>query len=162
MVGGYFLAPRDGVTGSQARLGAPPSVTGRALSVEAEGDAPVDAEGVRAELRRWHVDTVLVGDGDAAQQRVRGTVERVLGPGPWRMAFVAISLATRTKSSRRSPDRPCPAATLPASRRTGAGSSPKLSDREPVGGGGSGWSNSARNAVGSRKPVLVGPPLSSG
>ena len=81
LVGGYFLGPRDGVTGRRAKLGAPPSLTSRAFTDPDAADEVADPAAIRDELARWHVDAVLVGDQGPRDDRVRAAVERVLGPG---------------------------------------------------------------------------------
>jgi hypothetical protein len=84
IVGGYFLGTDRGRTGDRARIGAPPSATSTLLSLR--GDDPVtvtaDRAGeVRAELRNWRVDTVLLADAAPQAEAVRSTLEQVLGAG---------------------------------------------------------------------------------
>ena len=86
LVGGYFLGPEHGRTGDRARLGAPDSTTADVFTAHADWAHPVPPdparlETVRAELRAWRVDAILLRDDQPDGDAVRSTVEQVVGPG---------------------------------------------------------------------------------
>jgi hypothetical protein len=83
--GGYFLAPEDGIRGNVSQLGPPPSRTREVFYAEdtwpkwPAGDQAVDS--ARAEVRRWHVDAVVLPADHPAAAAIRAEADRVYGPG---------------------------------------------------------------------------------
>ena len=86
IAGGYFLGPVHGRTGDKGRIGPPASATSGLLDAHADWAHPpvVDParrDAVRAELRDWRVDAVVLADRQPDRAAIAATVEQVLGPG---------------------------------------------------------------------------------
>ncbi|MFJ8577737.1 hypothetical protein [Micromonospora sp. NPDC093277] len=83
--GGYFLAPRNGVTGDPGRFGGRPSGIGVLLAeVAATGRTPVldDRQRRRCldELRHWRAAIVVLPLDQPNAEPLRRTVEQLIGP----------------------------------------------------------------------------------
>ncbi|MBM0229346.1 hypothetical protein [Micromonospora sp. 4G51] len=84
--GGYFLAPRNGVTGDPGRFGGRPSGIGDLLEeVATTGRTPKldDRQRRRCldELRHWRAAVVVLPLGQQNAEPLRRTVEQLVGPG---------------------------------------------------------------------------------
>ncbi|MGC1212398.1 MAG: hypothetical protein WA890_14150 [Micromonospora sp.] len=84
--GGYFLAPRNGVTGDPGRFGGRPSGIGNLLSeVATTGRTPKldDRQRRRCldELRHWRAAIVVLPMNEENAEPLRRTVEQLVGPG---------------------------------------------------------------------------------
>ncbi|MCW3842149.1 hypothetical protein ONA70_18795 [Micromonospora yasonensis] len=83
--GGYFLAPRNGVTGDPGRFGGRPSGIGDLLEeVAATGRTPKLDDRQRRrfldELRHWRAAIVVLPLNEPNAEPLRRTVEQLLGP----------------------------------------------------------------------------------
>ncbi len=83
--GGYFLAPRNGVTGDPGRFGGRPSGIGDLLEeVAATGRTPKPDDRQRRrfldELRHWRAAVVVLPLNEPNAEPLRRTVEQLLGP----------------------------------------------------------------------------------
>ncbi|WP_436971197.1 hypothetical protein [Micromonospora chersina] len=83
--GGYFLAPRNGVTGDPGRFGGRPSGIGELLAeVEATGRTPKLDDRQRRrfldELRHWRAAIVVLPLTEQNAEPLRRTVEQLVGP----------------------------------------------------------------------------------
>ncbi|MEU8261209.1 hypothetical protein AB0C02_11395 [Micromonospora sp. NPDC048999] len=83
--GGYFLAPRNGVTGDQGRFGGRPSGIGELLAeVAATGRTPELDDRQRRrfldELRHWRAAVVVLPLDQPNAEPLRRTVEQLVGP----------------------------------------------------------------------------------
>ncbi|MFD2764734.1 hypothetical protein [Micromonospora eburnea] len=83
--GGYFLAPRNGVTGDPGRFGGRPSGIGVLLAeVAATGRTPVLDDRQRRrfldELRHWRAAIVVLPLDQPNAEPLRRTVEQLVGP----------------------------------------------------------------------------------
>ena len=84
--GGYFLAPRNGVTGDPGRFGGRPSGFGDLLAeVASTGRTPKlnDRQRRRCldELRHWRAAIVVLPMNEQNAEPLRRTVEQLVGPG---------------------------------------------------------------------------------
>jgi hypothetical protein len=84
--GGYFLAPRNGVTGDPGRFGGRPSGIGELLEeVATTGRTPKldDRQRRRCldELRHWRAAIVVLPLSQQNAEALRRTVEQLVGPG---------------------------------------------------------------------------------
>ncbi|WP_406036684.1 hypothetical protein OG799_19760 [Micromonospora sp. NBC_00898] len=84
--GGYFLAPRNGVTGDPGRFGGRPSGIGELLAeVATTGRTPKldDRQRRRCldELRHWRAAVVVLPLDQQNAEPLRRTVEQLVGPG---------------------------------------------------------------------------------
>ncbi|WP_089153830.1 hypothetical protein [Micromonospora sp. NBS 11-29] len=84
--GGYFLAPRNGVTGDPGRFGGRPSGIGSALAeVASTGRTPKLDDRQRRrfldELRHWNAAVVVLPLNEQNAEPLRRTVEQLVGPG---------------------------------------------------------------------------------
>ncbi|MFU8850673.1 hypothetical protein ACNAW0_06775 [Micromonospora sp. SL1-18] len=85
MPGGYFLAPRNGVTGDPGRFGGRPSGIGELLAeVAATGRMPELDDRQRRrfldELRHWQAAVVVLPLDQPNAEPLRRTVEQLVGP----------------------------------------------------------------------------------
>ncbi|MBQ1042148.1 hypothetical protein KBX35_16120 [Micromonospora sp. C32] len=84
--GGYFLAPRNGVTGDPGRFGGRPSGIGEMLrEVSSTGRTPKLDDRQRRryldELRHWNAAVVVLPLAEQNAEPLRRTVEQLVGPG---------------------------------------------------------------------------------
>ncbi|SBT67999.1 hypothetical protein GA0070622_5088 [Micromonospora sediminicola] len=84
--GGYFLAPRNGVTGDPGRFGGRPSGIGEMLEeVASTGRTPKLDDRQRRrfldELRHWNAAVVVLPLNEQNAEPLRRTVEQLVGPG---------------------------------------------------------------------------------